>query len=122
MCNWDGLACFEGNPVRSGKGWVCSDCRDYQAGLVSDDPEFKKLTVYQDRHDCWSRHMFEMFLQWVNENLASSKWLELYRNPKEATWAVLVKGGGLNMVDITEDADDIRKLNPNLARRVLIAT
>ena len=66
--------------------------------------------------------MFEMFLQWVNENLASSKWLELYRNPKEATWAVLVKGGGLNMVDITEDADDIRKLNPNLARRVLIAT
>ena len=63
---WDLLACFESVPVRHGDSYVCELCID--KGHVS----------FPSREAIWRDHLFEPFLEWVNQRLAQAHWLDLH--------------------------------------------
>ncbi len=76
---WDFLLSLEAEPRRiMGGGVVCEACL----------PEARR--VFADRPALWADHLFEPFLEWVNDNLAKAKWLALYGDPDYATWARLL--------------------------------
>jgi hypothetical protein len=74
-------------------------------------PEARR--VFADRPALWADHLFEAFLEWVNDNLAKAERLELHGDPGFATWARLLpkddsterlQGGGymLNFSALTD--------------------
>jgi len=80
-------------------------------------PEARR--VFVDRPALWGDHLFEPFLEWVNDNLAKAKWLELHGDPGFATWARLLpkdnsaeqlQGGGymLNFSALTDKSRPAR--------------
>lgn len=62
---WDALLFFEAWPVKKEAGFICQYC----------EPEF--IVPYPSREALWTDHMFEPFLDWVNETLAKMRWLSL---------------------------------------------
>jgi len=99
---WDFLLSLEAEPRRIlGGGVVCEACLS------------EARPVFADRPALWADHLFEPFLEWVNDNLAKAKWLELHGGPDFATWARLLpkdnsaeqlQGGGymLNFSALTD--------------------
>jgi hypothetical protein len=75
---WDTLIYFESNPKAVADGYLCTLC----------DAEFQK--IYPSREALWIEHDFEPFLDWVNKELTSTRWLALDGALNEATWAKLV--------------------------------
>jgi hypothetical protein len=79
-----------------------NDCRDLLLSLEAEPrqargggvfcdiclPEARR--VFPDRPALWVNHLFEPFLDWVNDNLAKAKWLALHGDPDFATWARLL--------------------------------
>lgn len=67
---WDALVFFECCPeaVACG-GYICHLC----------DSEDRK--TYSSREALWIEHDFELFLEWVNTNLAPAQWLALTESP-----------------------------------------
>ena len=49
-------------------GWACR---------LTDDTE---AAVYSTKEDLWREHLWEPFLQWVNERLAPARWVRLARS------------------------------------------
>ena len=47
--------------------------------------------VFPNRSALWTDHLFEPFLEWVNESLANAKRLALYGSSDYATWAGLLR-------------------------------
>lgn len=61
---WDLLACFEAAPIMRGDFYVCDLCPAEQKGFPL-------------REALWFDHLFEPFLEWVNNSFAPAHWLEL---------------------------------------------
>jgi hypothetical protein len=76
---WDCLIFFEAYPQRSTDGYHCSLCIE----------EYSRI-AYTSRENLWQEHMFEPFLQWINERLVPANWLGLYSSNKGSTWAKLL--------------------------------
>lgn len=75
---WDFLLDLDAEPKRVPGGYVCDLC----------PPESR--SVFPNRPALWTDHLFEPFLEWVNESLAKAKWLALHGGPDYATWARLL--------------------------------
>jgi hypothetical protein len=75
---WDFLLDVDAEPKRVPGGYVCDLC----------PPESRP--VFRDRLALWTDHLFEPFLEWVNESLVKAKWLALYGGSDYATWARLL--------------------------------
>ena len=76
---WDLLYCNDMvTPRRVPGGYVCAHCR----------PEAQKL--YPSREALWRDHLFEPFLEWVNEKLAKSTAIGLFGERDHMTWARLI--------------------------------
>jgi hypothetical protein len=75
---WDFLLDPDSEPKRVPGGYVCD----------LGPPESR--SVFPNRPALWTDHLFEPFLEWVNETLAKAKWLALYGSPDYATWARLL--------------------------------
>lgn len=43
------------------------------------------------REDAWRKHQFEALLAWVNDKLASARWLRVCCNDCGASWASLIR-------------------------------
>jgi hypothetical protein len=92
---WDLLFNVAAVPKRAlGGGYVC--------GLCPADAR----PVFADRQALWTDHLFEELLTWVNDSLATAKWLALFGSPEQASWARLLPrddpsqtlcGGGLSL-------------------------
>ncbi len=79
---WDALIFFEAYPERIGQEYQCSLCI----------PEAKEN--YATLNELWCDHLFEPFLEWVNDTLVPAHWLGIYGFIDEgATWARLLKSG-----------------------------
>jgi hypothetical protein len=75
---WDILVEFNAEPKRVSGGYVCEACPPGSPPL------------FPDRSSLWADHLFEPFLEWVNNDLANAKWLSLRGNPGYATSARLL--------------------------------
>ena len=76
---WDCLIFFESSPEHKADGYHCSLCIE----------EYAQIT-YPSRENLWQEHMFEPFLQWINETLVPARWLGLYSSNKGSTWVKLL--------------------------------
>ncbi len=77
---WDLLLSLDAYPKRTRGGFFCADCA----------PDARAF--FPDRPALWADHLFEPLLQWVNESLATAKWLALFGNPNEVAYARLLAG------------------------------
>ena len=80
---WDLLACFEAIPERTNTGYVCSLC----------DPELcwpEPRAIYQSREHLWRDHLFEPFLEWVNNKLTKALWIQVGGEMGSYTYAKLL--------------------------------
>jgi hypothetical protein len=66
---WDFLLDMDTEPRRVPGGYVCDLCPS------------EPRPVFPNRPALWTDHLFEPFLEWVNESLAKAKWLALYGSP-----------------------------------------
>jgi hypothetical protein len=57
---------------------VCSLCDDAERDL------------YICREALWQLHLFEPFLDWVNNKLTQSEWIEVYGQEGKSTYAKLI--------------------------------
>ena len=77
---FDLIADFEAWPQHTPLGYVCNLCR----------PETRE--VYRTRTEFWRRHVFDEFLEWVNQQLDPARWIRLSRLGDEgSTWATLIR-------------------------------
>lgn len=77
---WDALIFFEVYPKRIGTQFQCSLCIH----------EARKN--YATRNALWCDHLFEPFLEWVNDTLVPARWLGIYGFLDEGwTWARLLE-------------------------------
>jgi hypothetical protein len=86
---WDILVDFDADPKRVLGGYICEAC-----------PPASR-NIFPNRTALLADHLFEPFLEWVNNDLAKAKWLSLHGNPGFATSARLLaedsqklRGGG----------------------------
>jgi hypothetical protein len=77
--SWDMLLSLDAYPKRVPSGYVCTEC----------DPAIRQ--TFPSREALWEEHLFEPFLEWVNENLAPADALHLY-GAGGMTTAKLTKG------------------------------
>lgn len=76
----DCLTFFEAYPQHGVDGYHCSQCIGEYA-----------LITYSSRECLWQEHIFEPFLQWINDYLVPARWLGLYSTDnKGCTWVKLL--------------------------------
>ena len=81
--NWDMLISLDAYIARTVNGYQCQLC-------IVDDTESPQL--FPSREALWIDHLYEPFLKWVNEELASARWLEISGfSDGGATWAHLAQ-------------------------------
>jgi len=76
--SWDGLLDLDVLPVRTRNGLLCRLCED-------------KEVRWNSLEELWADHLFEPFLNWVNNDFATAKSLRLFGECKSSTWASLCK-------------------------------
>lgn len=76
---WDVIQWFEAPPKKVPGGYVCDLCPQ------DDRP------VFSSREDLWNDHIFEPFLAWVNDDLATAEAISLSGTPDRITSARLAK-------------------------------
>lgn len=77
---WDSIIYFEAYPVAIDGGYHCSLC----------DAEHQKL--YASKETLWIEHAFESFLEWVNTELVTARWLAICGGPEcGVTWVEFVE-------------------------------
>jgi hypothetical protein len=82
--NWDLILNLDCEPVRSPDGYVCDLC----------PPEDRK--VFPSREALWRDHLFEPFLEWINEKLAQADVIGLYGSAGEGmTCAALLRSSAI---------------------------
>jgi hypothetical protein len=93
--------------------------RKVQGGYVCDWEEDKEQhQVFPTPEALWGDHIFEAFLGWVNERLASARWIRLYK-----TWGMfgadliqtdedLYRWGNLTLLGSLKSLDGRRMLEP----------
>ena len=75
---WDFLICFEAIPELKRGYYVCSLCDDAERDF------------YICREALWQLHLFEPFLDWVNNKLTQTQWIEIYGQEGKSTAAKLI--------------------------------
>jgi len=66
--NWDLILNLDCEPVRQADGYVCDLCAP------------KDQKVFPSCEALWRDHLFEPFLEWINDKLAQSDVIGLYRS------------------------------------------
>ena len=80
---WDTLVSLDGFIDHVPDGYKCSLC-------VHEHGEAAKL--FSNREALWLDHLFDPFLNWVNEELAPARWLQISGiKDGGATWAQLIQ-------------------------------
>jgi hypothetical protein len=86
--NWDLILILDCEPVRRANGYVCDLC----------PPEDRK--VFASPEALWRDHLFEPFLEWVNEDLATADVIYLWSSPgRGMTSARLLRSSATPEVD-----------------------
>ncbi len=86
-------------PQHTSSGYICKYC------------ENEERKTYSSRENLWRDHLFEPFLDWVNNELANAEFIGIYGSIESgATWAKLVQElrpqeGGMALIPI--------RTNPN---------
>ncbi len=81
--HWDQLLDLSAESIHMPDGYKCRLCL-YENGDAA--------TLYKSREALWLDHLFEPFLEWVNEKLAPAHWLKLScTDDRGATWAQLIR-------------------------------
>jgi hypothetical protein len=76
---WDLVESHEAGAVRSASGYFCTLCV----------PEAR--VFYPSREALWRDHLFETFLEWVNDKLLKARWIGVYGSPEiGVTWVKLL--------------------------------
>ncbi len=76
--HWDMVISLDAYMARTANGYQCKLCIT---------PE-----MFPSRESLWIDHLYEPFLKWVNEELASARWLEISGfDDGGVTWAHLVQ-------------------------------
>ena len=76
---WDALMFFEACPTRSPQGYICETCL----------PEAQ--IFFPSREALWEDHMFQPFLEWVNNKLVSARWIGVFQTETNGgRWADLL--------------------------------
>lgn len=71
---WDMLISLDAIPEASPAGYRCTLCENG--------------STWSSREALWRDHLFEPFLEWVNQRLAAATWLRLYRTREGgSSWA-----------------------------------
>jgi hypothetical protein len=82
--NWDLILNLDCEPVCRADGYVCSMCL----------PEDQKM--FPGREALWRDHLFEPFLEWINEKLAQADVIGLYGSPEKGmTRAALLQSSAI---------------------------
>jgi hypothetical protein len=82
--NWDLILNLDCEPVRRADGYICDLC----------PPEDRK--VFSSREALWRDHLFEPFLEWINEQLAQADVIGLSGSPGEGmTRATLLRSSAI---------------------------
>lgn len=74
---WDGLKEFEAYPERTKNGYVCYMC----------DPTERE--TFSSREALWHDHLFQPFLEWVNNTLVRAPWIEVCGHAETYRYAEL---------------------------------
>jgi len=72
--SWDMLISLDAIPESSPTGYRCMLCENASSTWLT-------------REALWQDHLFEPFLEWVNERLAPATWLRLYGTEGGSSWA-----------------------------------
>jgi hypothetical protein len=72
------LQIYEVSTRHNDKGYYCGLCL------------YDWHTFYTNREELWQKHLFEPFIEWMNNELEPANWLELYRLDKGDTKAELL--------------------------------
>ena len=91
----DLLFSFESCPTKLAGGRYCCE-------LCTDEPQ----RVFESLEDLWIDHLFEPFLEWVNETLVPSPWLSL-NDVGGATYAKLLQENPTTELVQTDDSFSI---------------
>ena len=83
--NWDTLINLIACPREVPGGYICRACELSDSGARE---------IFSSEEALWRDHLFEPFLQRVNEKLAPAEFLSLYGTPGHMTWAKLETGNG----------------------------
>lgn len=76
---WDLVESHEAGAVASGSGYFCTLCV----------PEAR--VFYPSREALWRDHLFETFLEWVNDKLLRARWIGIYGSHEiGGTWVKLL--------------------------------
>jgi hypothetical protein len=81
--NWDLILELQCEPVGVAGGYVCDMC----------EPEDRN--VFPTREALWRDHLFEPFLEWINEKLAKADVIGLYGAPGRMTSARLLRSSAI---------------------------
>jgi hypothetical protein len=79
---WDTILDLDALPKRAPGGYVCDFCLEGHR------------RVFPSLEDLWRDHLFEPFLEWVNDDLAKAEALAISGTPDWVGWARLVKRTG----------------------------
>jgi hypothetical protein len=79
---WDTILDLDSLPKPARGGYVCDFCLE------------EHQRVFPSLEDLWRDHLFEPFLDWVNDDLAKAEGLFISGTPDWVGWARLVKGTG----------------------------
>ena len=85
---WDLLGDWDSSPIHCPSGYFCKSCRDH---FITNNPSNEFTRFFSSREAVWVDDIFEPFLKWINEDLATSKWLGFYGELGNATWVKLMK-------------------------------
>ena len=86
-------------PDLTSNGYICSLCDPALCEPVG-------IATYPSRELLWRSHLFEPFLDWVNNNLAKAPWIEIYGSIGNCASARLLDSLPENMsTDDTQNKD-----------------
>jgi hypothetical protein len=98
---WDFLNCFDVIPKLINNGYICTLC------------EYEHRVIFLSREQLWKEHLFNPFLEWINNELAQAPWIEIVGTKNEFTSARLLNSIPENIRTKSKPAEvDIIITNP----------
>jgi hypothetical protein len=80
--HWDMLLDIDVGIKTTNDGYQCLFCF-HEGGMTS--------VLFSSKEALWQDHIFEPFLEWVNEKLAPARWLQISGTAGGSTWTRLIK-------------------------------
>lgn len=92
---WDFMACFEAQADHTGNSFICTLC----------DPGSRE--TYASKRELWRAHLFEPFLEWVNNKLIMAPLIEIYGAAESVTAVKLIMSKPENMREQVNTVSEI---------------